>query len=83
MAYCAERQQLGKRPVDPERFLSHYESNGWRVGRNPMKNWKHAVITWESSEFNGNGNQKPDRGRQIIEAAMRMKAAQEAKNVVD
>jgi len=25
--------------VDAEQFLNFYESNGWMVGRNPMKSW--------------------------------------------
>jgi hypothetical protein len=29
-------------------FLGHYESNGWKVGRNPMKSWQHAVTNWIS-----------------------------------
>ena len=29
-------------------FLCHYESNGWRVGKNPMKSWQHAVTNWIS-----------------------------------
>lgn len=33
--------------VDAERFLDYYESNGWRVGKNPMKNWKAAVRSWQ------------------------------------
>lgn len=33
-------------PVDAEHFFSYYESNGWRVGRNPMKSWKGALTTW-------------------------------------
>ena len=32
--------------VDANRFFSYYESNGWKVGRNPMKNWKMAVGYW-------------------------------------
>lgn len=32
--------------VDPERFVDYYTSNGWKVGRNPMKDWKAAVRTW-------------------------------------
>ena len=36
--------------VDAERFYSYYESNGWKVGKNPMKNWKAAVATWQRSE---------------------------------
>ena len=29
-----------------ENFLNYYESNGWRVGKNPMKNWHCAVANW-------------------------------------
>jgi len=45
--YCKER----KNQVDAEKWLSHYESNGWKVGRNPMKDWKASVRTWEKSTF--------------------------------
>ena len=47
-AYCAER---GNR-VDPEKWFHYYESNGWKVGKNPMTKWKAAIITWERSEHN-------------------------------
>lgn len=33
--------------VDAEAFLSFYESNGWKVGKNPMKSWRAALVTWE------------------------------------
>jgi hypothetical protein len=33
-------------PVDPERFVDHYTANGWKVGKNPMKDWQAAVRTW-------------------------------------
>lgn len=45
-AYCAER----KNTVSPEKFLDYYEANGWKVGRNPMKDWRAAVRTWEKNE---------------------------------
>lgn len=45
-AYCVERGNS----VDPERFIDHYTSNGWMVGKNPMKDWKAAVRNWEKSE---------------------------------
>jgi hypothetical protein len=45
-AYCAER----KNSVDPQRFIDYYSANGWRVGKNPMKDWKAAVRTWERNE---------------------------------
>lgn len=51
-AYCIERQNN----VNPQRFVDHYESNGWMVGRNKMKDWRAAVRTWES---NGIGKQQP------------------------
>jgi hypothetical protein len=30
-----------------ERWMSHYESNGWMVGKNKMKDWKASVRTWK------------------------------------
>lgn len=44
--YCIERNNN----IDAEEFYSYYESIGWKVGKNPMKNWKFAVITWEKRE---------------------------------
>ncbi len=34
---------------DLVKWFSHYESNGWRVGKNPMKSWKASMVTWERS----------------------------------
>lgn len=45
-AYCAERGNK----VDAEKWYDYYESNGWRVGKNAMKDWKAAVRTWEKRE---------------------------------
>lgn len=50
-AYCKER----KNRVDAQKWHDHYASNGWRVGKNPMKDWRAAVRTWEKSNFNTNG----------------------------
>ncbi len=41
--YCLER----KNNIDPEAFFNFYESNGWRVGKNKMKDWRAAMRTWE------------------------------------
>ena len=41
--YCLERGNH----VDPEAFYAFYQSNGWKVGKNAMKDWKAAVRTWE------------------------------------
>lgn len=43
--YCAERNK----GVDAERWFNYYESNGWQIGKNKMKNWKAAVHTWEKN----------------------------------
>jgi len=32
--------------VDPVKFYAHYESNGWKVGKNKMVSWKAAIVTW-------------------------------------
>ena len=30
-------------PLDVDKFMLFYESNGWKIGRNPMKSWKATV----------------------------------------
>ena len=42
-AYAAAKHYTG---FNAERFYAYYESNGWKVGRNPMKSWKNAVTSW-------------------------------------
>lgn len=42
-AYCDER----KNTIDPQHFIDYYEANGWKVGKNPMKDWKACIRTWE------------------------------------
>jgi uncharacterized protein YdaU (DUF1376 family) len=32
--------------TEAEGFYNYYESNGWKVGRNPMKDWKAATRNW-------------------------------------
>ncbi len=46
--YCKEKNYTN---VDPERFVNYYESNGWMVGRNKMKNWKFAVANWDKNAY--------------------------------
>ena len=57
--YCIERNNK----VNAEQFFDYYESNGWKVGKNSMKDWKAAVRTWERSEYrkpNSKKNSKED-----------------------
>lgn len=44
--YCRERQNS----VNPEAFIDFYESKGWKVGGQSMKDWRAAVRTWEKRE---------------------------------
>lgn len=53
--YCQERGNS----VDPQRFIDFYESKGWMVGKNKMKDWKAAVRTWERGDRKHAG--KPER----------------------
>lgn len=48
-AYCRERNNR----VNVDRWYAHYESNGWKVGRNPMKDWKAAIRKWEADDGYG------------------------------
>jgi len=57
-AYCKERNNN----VDANKFYDYYESNGWHVGKNPMKDWRAAVRTWERKENYGTGNANSTNG---------------------
>ncbi len=46
-AYCNERNNK----VDAEHFYDYYEANGWKVGKNSMKDWKASVRTWERNGY--------------------------------
>nr|DAU29938.1 MAG TPA: DnaD like replication protein [Caudoviricetes sp.] len=45
--YCLERNNS----VNAEQFYDYYESNGWKVGKNSMKDWKACVRTWERNGY--------------------------------
>ena len=45
-AYCRERRNR----VNPQQFVDFYASKGWRVGNQPMKDWKAAMRTWEQRD---------------------------------
>jgi len=35
-----------------KKFYCHYESNGWKVGKNSMKSWRAAADQWKAREIN-------------------------------
>lgn len=58
--YCIERNNN----INAAQFYDYYESNGWKVGKNSMKDWKAAVRTWERSEYR---NVKVSKKQQAID----------------
>ena len=59
--YCNERNN----DVDAEKFYDYYSSNGWKVGKNAMKDWKASVRTWEK---NTTQQQKVSQPKQVLTA---------------
>ena len=57
-AYCDEKGF----DVDADRFVDFYESKGWKVGRDTMKDWKAALRNWAR---NDSGTQTQTTGQQV------------------
>ncbi len=58
--YCLTNQKR----VDPEKFWNYYQSNGWKVGRNTMKDWHSAIATWERNDYGRNSNTQNETERE-------------------
>lgn len=54
VAYCEER----KNGISAQQFMDFYESKGWKVGNQPMKDWKACVRTWEQRHKSENKSTK-------------------------
>lgn len=60
--YCKERDN----GVDPVKWWNFYNSKNWMVGRNKMKQWKSAVITWEDKPIEtAQPKAKPKQYREV------------------
>ena len=46
--YCTSRNNN----IDAEAFIDFYESKGWMVGKNKMKDWRACIRTWEMRSAN-------------------------------
>ena len=46
--------------IDGQGFLDFYESKGWMIGKNKMKDWKAAVRTWKTRRAQEQGQSKVD-----------------------
>lgn len=75
--------KIGLPETEMLKFLSYYESNGWRVGRNPMKSWQGALSHWKlkSNEYatRSNGSSNP-RNTHTCTTTTDYAAAAKAKN---
>jgi len=56
-SYCRER----KNSINAQVFFDYYESKGWMIGKNHMKNWQAAVRTWEQHETEREGQAQPSK----------------------
>lgn len=69
-AYCREK---GYTDIDAEAFVAFYQSKGWKVGSQPMKDWHAAVVTWvkrhkeQSTKTAKRGNYLPDSFKKYYE----------------
>ena len=62
-AYISEKGYA----VDAVVWLDYYIANGWRVGRNPMKDWKATVRYWANNSSSGNGATKTTKPKRRID----------------
>ena len=56
--------------IDVERFIDFYESKGWMVGKNKMKDWKAAVRNWSRSQKGSKFNNFEQRTEEFDPYAM-------------
>lgn len=60
-AYCRSRSN----GIDPQAFIDYYTANGWKVGGNPMKDWRAAVRNWEQRRKQNPAPQVPRPSQHI------------------
>lgn len=44
--------------VSAESFIDYYNANGWKIGKNSMKDWKATVRNWNRRQFETNNQRK-------------------------
>lgn len=55
--YCLTRNNQ----IDYEQFFNYYEANGWKVGKNTMKDWQACIRTWERNRHNNKNYKQTGR----------------------
>ena len=77
--YCLERNNN----VNAEQFFDHYESNGWKVGKNSMKDWKAAVRTWEKNNYNKPAKSNKQNAIDVVNKLMREYGGEDEQSTTD
>lgn len=77
--YCIERNNN----VDAQHFYDHYESNGWKVGKNSMKDWKAAVRTWEKNNYNKPAKSNKQNAINVVNKLMREYGGEDEQSTTD
>lgn len=73
---------IGLPTDDSEHFFDHFESNGWRVGRNSMKNWQAAMRNWLRNKRKWS-NERDFSPREIVNVREETRAAMGLSGVDD
>jgi len=77
--YCLERNNN----VNAEQFYDYYESNGWKVGKNSMKDWKAAVRTWEKNNYNKPAKSNKQNAIDVVNKLMREYGGEDEQSTTD
>ena len=77
--YCLERNNN----VNAEQFYDYYESNGWKVGKNAMKDWKAAVRTWEKNNYNKTAKSNKQNAIDVVNKLMREYGGEDEQSTTD
>jgi predicted GNAT family acetyltransferase len=62
-----EFEKRGYTETLAQKFIDHYESNGWMVGKNKMKSWTHAITTWITNPENDRFKKKDTKKDAYLE----------------
>lgn len=76
--YCTERNN----GVDPEEFWDFYQSKGWTVGKEKMKDWQASVRTWERNRKKKSTSETNSSQKTYCENEIPLKAAKWLSNKI-
>jgi len=61
--YCRERGN----DINVDKWYNFYESKGWMIGKNKMKDWQAAVRTWENKDETSQYKKMIQKARETAE----------------